>query len=319
MAKNKDSEGLTVIITAGSDIKSGDLVIVENMATVALVDIANGQTGAAALRGVWEIPAATAAIAQGKRVYWDAAGDPVGGTPGSGAATATESGNTIIGVATEAKAGGGATVKVKLNVSPADDNVAAANASIADAGGFFTGTDAEAVLQEVGQHIHSTQKTISVPLGAITEEDGTVLTKQATTVAGLAQLADKEQVVLIPLNCTQGENLAFAAPVPQDLDDSADVKIHVLAGKDADNDVLTLDCEVYPVAAGDAANADIQDTAAQTIIQAVSELIFTCGADGVLAAPGVLTVVLALGGTNDGDKVYVYAAWIEYTGKALTS
>jgi hypothetical protein len=160
---------------------------------------------------------------------------------------------------------------------------------------------------------------ILVPLNAISQEDGTALTKQATTVAGFAQLADKEVVINIPINCTAGESLQFTVPIPQDLDDSEDITIHVLAGKSANNDALTLDCEVYPCAAGDTANADIQDTAAQTITEAASELVFTCGADGVLPAPGTLSVVLALGGTNDGDAVYIYGAWIEYTRMIMTA
>ena len=95
--------------------------------------------------------------------------------------------------------------------------------------------------------------------------------------------------------------------------------VHVLCGKDADNDVLTLDCEVFPCGVADIANADIQDTAATTVTQTVLELTFTCGADGVLAAPGTLSVVLALGGTNDGDAMYIYGVWIEYTRKTLAS
>jgi len=163
------------------------------------------------------------------------------------------------------------------------------------------------------------QECILVPLNSISQEDGTALTKQATTVAGFAQLADKEVVINIPVNCTAGEALQFTMPVPQDLDDSADITVHVLAGKAADLDVLTLDCEVFPCAVGDTANADIQDTAAQTITQAASELIFTCGADGVLPAPGTLSVVLLLGGTNDGDAVYIYGAWIEYKRMVMTA
>jgi len=195
----------------------------------------------------------------------------------------------------------------------------AATVSIADAGGFTSAATVEAALAEIYQHLVSAQKTVPVPLGAMTMEDGTALTKQATTVAGFSQLSNAEQVINIPINCTSGENLGFTVPVPQDLDDSADVLVHVLAGKAADLDVLTLDCEVYPCAVGDTANADIQDTAAQTITEAASELTFTCGADGVLAAPGTLTVVLALGGTNDGDAVYIYGAWVEYTAQILAS
>lgn len=191
--------------------------------------------------------------------------------------------------------------------------------SVANASSIFAGDQVEEILDELGVDATTAQATIVVPLGAITQEDGTALTKQASTVAGFAQLADKEVVIDIPVNCTAGESLQFTTPVPQDLDDTEDITVHVLAGKAANLDVLTLDCEVYPCAVGDTANADIQDTAAQTITEAASELVFTCGADGVLEAPGTLTVVLALGGTNDGDAVYIYGAWIEYTRKILAA
>lgn len=196
---------------------------------------------------------------------------------------------------------------------------AASAISIADAGNFTTAAQVEAALQEIYQHLLSAYGVVPVPLGAITMEDGTVLTKQATTVAGIAQIGDKEQVIDIPINCTSGESLGFTVPIPYDLDDAADLIIQILASKAADNDALTLDCEVYPCAAGDLQNADIQDTAAQAIVAAGTVLSFTCGADGVLAAPGTITAVLALGGTNDGDAVYIHGAWLKYTKKILTS
>jgi len=195
----------------------------------------------------------------------------------------------------------------------------AAGISVADAGGLITGVTAEAALSEAFTHIQTAQAIMAIPLTSITNEDGTAMTKQATTVAGFAQLADKEVVINIPVDCSAGESLQATIPVPQDLDDAADIEVHVLVGKAADLDTLTLDCEVFPCAVGDTANADIQDTAAQAITEAASELIFTCGADGVLAAPGTLTMVFALGGTNDGDAVYIYGAWIEYTRKTLTA
>jgi len=196
----------------------------------------------------------------------------------------------------------------------------AATVSIADVGTFTAQATVEAALQEIYQSLLTTQATIPVPLGAITLEDGTALTKQATTVTGLAQIGNKELVIDIPVDAGAGEEaLGFNVPVPQDLDDGADILVHVLASKAADNDVLTLDCEVFPCAVGDLQNADIQDTVAQTIVAAGTELVFTCGADGVLAAPGTLTVILTLGGTNDGDAVYIHDVWIEYTKKLLTS
>lgn len=171
---------------------------------------------------------------------------------------------------------------------------------------FISAPGAEAL-----KSLLNTKGFVPVPLGSITQEDGTALLKQATTVAGYAQLSNKETVINIPVNCTAGENLGFVVPTPIDLDTAFPVEIHALVGKAADNDVLTLDCEVYPCGAGATANADIQTTAATTITQAASELTFT--APGMLAPPGSISVVLALGGTNDGDAVYIYSVWIEYT------
>jgi hypothetical protein len=194
----------------------------------------------------------------------------------------------------------------------------AGTVSVADTGGFTTAATAEAALAEIYQHLLSAQATIPIPLGALTYEDGTAFTKQTGTTPGFAQISNAEQVLDIPVDAA-AETFAFSIPVPQDLDDSADVLIHALVGKSADLDALTLDCEVYPVAAGDTGNADIQDTAAQAITQAASELVYTCGADGVLAAPGALNAIFTLGGTNDGDAVYIYGVWVEYTRAILTA
>lgn len=233
----------------------------------------------------------------------------------SGKVSDTSSGSAI-GVALEAATADGDIIEMlPFNVL----STTAGTVSVADSGGFTTAATVEAALAEIYQALLTAQGTIVVPLAAITMENGTGLTTQATTVAGISQLSNAEQVINIPAGCTSGETLAFSVPVPQDINDAADITVHVLAGKAADNDALTLDCEVYPCVAGDTANADIQDTAAQTITQAASELVFTCGADGVLAAPGTLTVVLALGGTNDQDAVYIYGAWIEYKKKLLTA
>lgn len=225
------------------------------------------------------------------------------------------SSGSVVGTANQAATNAGDVVEVTIaNVSSTD----AANVSITDAGGYTTETTSEGAFQEIYAHLLDNEATITVPLTSLTYEDGTAYTKQATTVSGFAQLANKELVLLIPIDASAGDAAAFNVSVPQDLDETADLLVKVLVAKDADNDVLTLDCEVFPVGAGDLANADIQDTAAQTIVAAGTELTFTCGADGVLAAPGGLTVVLTQGGTNDGDAVHIHAVWLEYTRKLLS-
>jgi hypothetical protein len=244
------------------------------------------------------------AIARGTILYGANDGKVSDASSGSAQGTAMETGVS------------GAIIEVAFsNVK----STTAGTVSIADTGGFTSAATVEAALAEIYQALKTIQATVPIPLGAITMEDGTALTKQATTVAGYAQISDKEIVIEIPVNCASGEALGFSVPLPQDIDILADLNIHVLAGKDANNDSLTLDCEVYPVAAADVANADIQDTAAQAIVAAGSELVFTCGLDGLLASPSAISVVLTLGGTNDGDAVYIYGVWIEYKKKLLTS
>ncbi|MFH0825283.1 MAG: hypothetical protein V2B18_21235 [Pseudomonadota bacterium] len=193
----------------------------------------------------------------------------------------------------------------------------AAAVSVADAGEYTAKTTVEAAIQEIYEDLLTIYGTVPIPLGAITAEDGTALTKQATTVAGFQQIGNKELVIDIPINDNPATVLAFNTPMPRDLDDTADITVNVLVSKAADLDTLTLDCEVFPCAAGDLQNTDIQDTAAQAIVAAGTVLQFTCGADGVPATPCTITGVLTLGGTNDGDAVYIHGVWIEYKKKLV--
>ena len=114
MAKNYVQDGRVIPFTAAADVVSGQVVVVGSLVGVSLADVANGATGQMAVEGVFDIPAATAAINAGAAVYWDADGDPVGGTSGSGAATATDTANTLMGYALATKGSGGGTVRVKL-------------------------------------------------------------------------------------------------------------------------------------------------------------------------------------------------------------
>jgi len=153
---------------------------------------------------------------------------------------------------------------------------------------------------------------VPIPLGAVTQEDGTALLKQATTVAGYTQLANKETVISIPVNCTAGESLGFSTMLPATLDHKSSVFVDVFASKAADDDELTLDMEAYINRAGDLANADVHAGVAQPVVAAGSVLTFTILPNALLMGPASLSVVLALGGTNDGDAVYIRGIQIRY-------
>lgn len=156
----------------------------------------------------------------------------------------------------------------------------------------------------------ATTGTITVPLMSITGETGVVLAAQSSTTSGWTQLANKNIVLNIPVNATN-EAFSFSTSVPSDLDITQPVYVDVMATKAADNDALTLDCELYAATPADGVGADLVTTSAQTIEEDGSMGPFTCSAPGVSAYAfgGVLT----LGGTNDGDAVYIHGVRIRYT------
>jgi len=99
----------------GSDVVSGQVVVVGTILGVAAGDIANTATGELLVEEVHALPKAAEEISQGAQLYWDADGNPVGGVTGSGALTATSSGNTAAGKAFAGAVSGDTSVNIKLN------------------------------------------------------------------------------------------------------------------------------------------------------------------------------------------------------------
>jgi len=116
MAKNyiQDGDRITYTNGTGSDISSGDPVVVGGLVCVALVNIADGSSGALAAEGVYELPKATGVIAQGEApLFVIAAGN-------FAAAATTAAAGDISGscVAWETAASDATVVRVKLNPAP---------------------------------------------------------------------------------------------------------------------------------------------------------------------------------------------------------
>lgn len=102
--KNYHSKGETISLTPTVDGKSGDIVIVGDLAGAALSDHTAGTPTPVRLEGVVELPKAAEAIAEGVTLYATAAK----------VVTATSSGNTRIGNAVSSAASGDAAVLCKL-------------------------------------------------------------------------------------------------------------------------------------------------------------------------------------------------------------
>lgn len=106
MAKNYVQDGNTVRFTATAAMKSGDVAMLENLAVVAVSDVAQGGVGVGLTTGVFTVKAKAADdIKQGAIVYWSAADG----------ATTTAGSNKRVGVAWSASGASVDTVDVKIN------------------------------------------------------------------------------------------------------------------------------------------------------------------------------------------------------------
>ena len=106
MAKNYMQDGNTVRFAATAAVKSGDVVMLENLVAVAVSDVAQGGVGVGLTTGVFTVKAkAEDDIKQGAIVYWSA-------TDG---ATITAGSNKRLGISWYASGVSMGTVDVKIN------------------------------------------------------------------------------------------------------------------------------------------------------------------------------------------------------------
>ena len=116
MSTNYVQEGEVIDYTAGSNISAGAVVKIGQILGVALVDIANGETGSVAIEGVYTVPKVSGAvIAQGESLTWDVSAgafDDNAATPATGDVTGAAA------VAAEAAGNGVTLINVKFTGTP---------------------------------------------------------------------------------------------------------------------------------------------------------------------------------------------------------
>ena len=105
--------------------------------------------------------------------------------------------------------------------------------------------------------------------------------------------------------------LQFAAvALPPDLDDAAPIEVHLLCGKDANANTVTIDVQAF-FGVGDTECGAVTPT----IAQARAEYSIAIAAADVPPAPEVLNISL-VPSAHAGDALYLDAAWLEYVRKA---
>lgn len=284
----------TLLYTHGAAVSAGDVIVVFGIVLIAVNDAEASVENVYAFscRAAFDkATGAGTAIAAPQWLYYDAVAEE---------ATARASGNQAIGLCIEDAATTDTEVFVEMEPS-----------------GAMT-------------HMVSSQKLLAVPLLSACELDGTILaafSDGASTNPGIDTIAD-EVVGIRWNNHATPDPIILSVPIPTDLDESADVTVHVLAAKTGATlaDATTFEVGVFFLAAGMLYDSDADcggttsamdgDATAETL----QEVTVTVDEADVAGAPGVISITLQpTDGTLDTDDVIVAGVWLEYTGALLTA
>jgi hypothetical protein len=203
----------------------------------------------------------------------------------------------------------------------------AAAISIADALSLITGVTVEAALAEIMQGIKTAQYTLFPD--QIRLEDGTAVPVFANAGAdGWTQLASK----VLALRWNDGAtptDIAMQFVMPQDLDDTADVILHLMGaivkagGAEVDSPVITVEAYFDVPGAAPGADADCGGDSGEFLTAATNtfqEKTLTIAAADVPASPSVLTLILhPKDGQLGTDDFVLLTPWLEVTRKCLTA
>jgi len=112
--------GKSIDYTPAVDVAAGTIVVLKGLVGITKLDIPAGVKGSLCIEGVFAVPKKNEAFAEGLPVWFDANGNPQGGTAGAGAATqiggdAQAAGDILLGNAVIAAVAADQFVYVALN------------------------------------------------------------------------------------------------------------------------------------------------------------------------------------------------------------
>lgn len=193
----------------------------------------------------------------------------------------------------------------------------------------MAGRYGDPIARKLREHNVSPQSYVPLPIGSWVEVDGTPLVAFSngdSTTPGW-ELAGSKAWGIRWNNHATPDPVSQSVPLPNDLDDSAAVVVHVLAAKTGatvgDATAWTIGAFFQIVGGLYDADADAGgDSSAMTgnaTAKTVQELTLTISADDVPASPCNLTVTIQpKDGTLGTDDAILLAAWLEYTPKLIS-
>ena len=183
---------------------------------------------------------------------------------------------------------------------------------------------AQADILELQTDATSAQHQIDIPITAFTDSGAPQVAFNDGVANGL-ELTDSE-VVAHRFNPV-GEDtslLCATIPLPQDLDDSADVVVHLMGARiGATDTTAVLNVGAFFQTVGAAYTADANAGGATAALSEattiVAEKTVTIDAADVPAAPCTLTITIAPDAALDADDYILFGCWLEYTRAYLTA
>lgn len=187
-------------------------------------------------------------------------------------------------------------------------------------------TAIEAAISELQTTLTSAQAQVNIPLTSFLDADGDPLAKFADTVPGLS-LVESEAIGIRFANEATPPAIIAQVALPQDLDDTAAVVVHIMASKvgATAGDVPTITVGAFFQTVGATYIADSNCGGATAAManpatKTVQELTVSIAAGDVPPAPCVLTMTFTVeAGKLGTDDLIIHSVWLEYTRKQLTS
>ncbi len=233
-------------------------------------------------------------------------------------------------------AASGSVMGIALQAGVSDDDIiefqpwgvkstTAASVSIADSGTFTLKATVEDALQELYQNAISVQGfipialtalrecTTSLAVGAITANGG-VLASDTTPVLAPAVASPLDGCQVVYWAASNNDPVLFQTPLPPDLDDTADLVLHMRIKSAGTTNAVGFTSKAY-FNEGDTV---VEDTGQTNQTATWAEKTLTIAAADVPSGAQTLTCMLTPA-AHTTDIMYLSALWLEYKTKIKTS
>jgi len=199
-------------------------------------------------------------------------------------------------------------------------SMAGTGISIADSGGYYTATNAETVLQEVGAELAiynvgcvsvpltSLRETTNFNVGNIAANGGVLASDTSPILSAINGATDGCQMLTWAAN--NNDQVIFQTALSPDLDDTADVVVHFRTKSEGVTDAVGFTVDSF----FNEGDTKVVDTSTTNQTASWAEKIATIGNADVPSGAQTLTVGLTPV-AHTTDKMYLSAVWIEYTKK----